>query len=92
MDKSLYCNINLFSMNQNVYAINGNEITFLTTTTIEKLPEVLYNLVPEGVTYSIQLTADPATGEMIAEHIKQLEIANYSVKHINTYLIGEINK
>ena len=87
MDKCLYCNINLFSMNQNVYAVDGKEITLLTTTTIEDLPEVLYNLVPEGMTYSIQLATDPATGEMVASHIKRLETANYGIKHINIYLV-----
>lgn len=83
--KKIYCNINLFTIEQKVYIIDTEtgESVCVATTEVEQLPEVISALSNEKGIFDIHLDGGPAYGATVAQDIATFAKSFYSHNELN---------
>ena len=75
----ILCNLNLFTLHQNIYLIDDSEVASpLTAVELEQLPEVLATLCNQHSVHHVILNGDATYADSIAENIREFGLKNYS--------------
>ena len=87
--KKVYCDLHMFEANQQVFIMDTdtNEIEYVTSVTMEELPEIVCAISNSKGLDEVLLTGNSIYGSAVAEDIVAYSKMNYNEKNIKVEVL-----